>query len=214
MEATALLERMRSDPTLNHGALWYGWLKRMKMQLTKCQRLHTESTATTLHNLKLRLASAQRAVDWVGGGAAEHAELAASRLAYDDAKAEHGRMARDQQFDFHANSNERGTTHFFRRPLGTKVPIDRVNVNGAVSTDEPIVQATFTDHWRTIMTAPADAQPPDPRRRRAVIESLTKRLDAHDRDNLDQPIMANELCEAMKTMNPTKSPGPDAWSAG
>ncbi|KAF0700477.1 Aste57867_9006 [Aphanomyces stellatus] len=129
----------------------------------------------------------------------------ASRLAYDDAKAEHRHMARDRQFDFHANSNERSTTHFFRRPLGTKVPIDRVNVNGAFSIDEPIVQATLTDHWRTIMTAPADAEPPDPRRRRAEIETLTKHLNAHDRDNLDQPIMAIGLCEAMKTMRPTKS---------
>ncbi|KAF0712995.1 Aste57867_4569 [Aphanomyces stellatus] len=113
METTALLERMRSDPTLNHGALWYGWLKRMKKQLTKCHRLHTESTATTLHNLKLRLASAQRAVDWSGSGAAEHAELAASRLAYDDAKAEYGHMARiDSLFSMRTRMNVAPPTSF------------------------------------------------------------------------------------------------------
>ncbi|KAF0712994.1 Aste57867_4568 [Aphanomyces stellatus] len=58
------------------------------------------------------------------------------------------------------------------------------------------------------MTAPADAQPPDPRRRRAVIETLTKRLDAHDRDNLDQPIMAIQVVRSHENHEPDQV----AWS--
>ncbi|RHZ42015.1 hypothetical protein DYB26_016162, partial [Aphanomyces astaci] len=81
-------------------------------------------------------------------------------------------------------------------------------------TDEPTVQNTFTAHWRSIMSAPQVGNLPDHDRRRAVLEALTKRLELVDRDSLDKPITVKELCDAMKTMNPSKSPGPDGWSAG
>ncbi|KAF0706853.1 hypothetical protein As57867_006669, partial [Aphanomyces stellatus] len=41
MEATSLLASMRDGQDLNHGAMWYGWLKRMKAKLIHCHRLHT-----------------------------------------------------------------------------------------------------------------------------------------------------------------------------
>ncbi|KAF0706147.1 hypothetical protein As57867_006785, partial [Aphanomyces stellatus] len=87
-------------------------------------------------------------------------------------------------------------------------------VNGAEVTDEPTVQATFTAHWRSIMTTATDAEPPDAIRRRAVLETLTERLNQFDSESLDEAITAAELCDAMKSMNPAKSPGPDGWSAG
>ncbi|RHZ02552.1 hypothetical protein DYB35_012766, partial [Aphanomyces astaci] len=180
MEATTLLGKMRADETLNHGAMWYGWLKRMRRQLIKCHRLHIESANTQLHHLRLRLAAAKRALDGDGDDVSKAADVAAAQLAYDSAKSEHGQYARDRQFDFHANSNERGTSHFFRKPLGTKVPINCVTVDGVRITDEPTVQTTFTAHWRSIMASPQDANPPDHHRRRAVIESLTKRLNLAD----------------------------------
>ncbi|RHY88949.1 hypothetical protein DYB35_009494 [Aphanomyces astaci] len=214
MEATTLLDRMRADADLNHGAMWYGWLKRMRRQLIKCHRLHTESTKAHLQHLYLRLAATKRAMESHGDHDILMADVVAAQLAYDTAKAEHCQYAHDRQFDFHANSNERGTSHFFRRPLGTKVPINYVTVDGSMVTDEPTVQSTFTSHWRSIMTAPRDDARPDNDRRRAVLEALTKRLDMADRESLDQPITASELCDAMKTMNPAKSPGPDGWSAG
>ncbi|RHZ12992.1 hypothetical protein DYB37_011542, partial [Aphanomyces astaci] len=214
MEATTLLDRMRADADLNHGAMWYGWLKRMRRQLIKCHRLHTESTKAHLQHLYLRLVATKRAMESHGDHDILMADVVAAQLAYDTAKAEHCQYAHDRQFDFHANSNERGTSHFFRRPLGTKVPINYVTVDGSMVTDEPTVQSTFTSHWRSIMTAPRDDARPDNDRRRAVLEALTKRLDMADRESLDQPITASELCDAMKTMNPAKSPGPDGWSAG
>ncbi|KAF0717596.1 hypothetical protein AaE_010824 [Aphanomyces astaci] len=213
-EASALLNRMRADESLNHGAMWYGWLKRMRRQLIKCHRLHTQSTKANLQHLRLRLATAKRALAYYGDLATHVADVAAAQLAYDTAKAEHSQYARDRQFDFHANSNERGTSHFFRKPLGTKVPINCVTVDGTTTTDVPTVQRAFTAHWRSIMATPREADPPDHHRRRAVLEVLTKRLTLVDRESLDQPITALELCDAMKTMNPSKSPGPDGWSAG
>ncbi|RHY60109.1 hypothetical protein DYB30_005852 [Aphanomyces astaci] len=205
---------MRADESLNHGAMWYGWLKRMRRQLIKCHRLHTQSTKANLQHLRLRLATAKRALAYYGDLATHVADVAAAQLAYDSAKAEHSQYARDRQFDFHANSNERGTSHFFRKPLGTKVPINCVTVDGTTTTDVPTVQRAFTAHWRSIMATPREADPPDHHRRRAVLEVLTKRLTLVDRESLDQPITALELCDAMKTMNPSKSPGPDGWSAG
>jgi exonuclease III len=214
MEATTLLDRMRADDSLNHGAMWYGWLKRMRRQLIKCHRLHTESTKTHLQHLRLCLAAAKRALECDRDHATKVANVAVAQLAFDSAKTEHGQYARDRQFDFHANSNERGTSHFFRKPLGTKVPINGVTVDGTLVTDVPTVQNKFTAHWRSIMASPQDVEPPDQHRRCAVIEALTKRLELVDRESLDEPITVKELCDAMKTMNPSKSPGPDGWSAG
>ncbi|RHZ02272.1 hypothetical protein DYB31_013870 [Aphanomyces astaci] len=129
-EASALLDRVRADESLNHGAMWYGWLKRMRRQLMKCHRLHTQSTKVHLQHLHFRLATAKRAL-------------------------------------------------------------------------------AYYAHWRSIMATPREAGPPDHHRRRAVLEVLTKWLALEDRESLDQPITALELCDAMKSMNPSKSPGPD-----
>ncbi|RHY02675.1 hypothetical protein DYB25_005008 [Aphanomyces astaci] len=119
-EAALLLEDMIAAPLANHGAMWYGWLKRMKGRLVKCHRQYLEANTTTLHHLQLRVAAAQRAFEVNGFGAAD---VGAAKLALEQASAEHRQHAMDRQFDFHANTNERGTSHFFRRPQGTKVPI-------------------------------------------------------------------------------------------
>ncbi|RHY56740.1 hypothetical protein DYB34_005126 [Aphanomyces astaci] len=210
-EASRLLEKMTSAPTANHGAMWYGWLKRMKAQLIKCHRQFLEANSMTLHHLQLKVAAAKRAFEVTGVGAAD---IGAAKLALDAASAEHRQQAMDRQFDFHANTNERGTSHFFRRPQGTKVPITCVTVGDTTVTDEATVHTTFTAHWRRIMTTDDDQPPPLLERRRAVLSSLSKRLDPADRDELDSPITAAELCAALKTMDPKKSPGPDGWSAG
>ncbi|ETV89788.1 hypothetical protein H310_15382 [Aphanomyces invadans] len=143
--------------------MWYGWLKRMRTQLKKCHRLQTLAEQSKLHHLRLRLTAAKRALQWHADHATAAAEVETAQLAFDSAKAEHRQFARDRQFDFHANSNERGTSHFFRRPLGTKVPINCVTVDGTTVYDEATVQATFTAHWRDIMVAPRDAHPPGTR---------------------------------------------------
>ncbi|KAF0755228.1 hypothetical protein AaE_005045, partial [Aphanomyces astaci] len=187
MEATTLLGKMRADETPNHGAMWYGCAS------------SSNAIGYTSHRLTLNSTTCDSVSQLQNGP---------RTLAYDSAKSEHGQYASDRQFDFHANSNERGTSHFFRKPINC------VTVDGVRITDEPTVQTTFTVHWRSIMASPQDANPPDHHRRRAVIEYLTKRLNLAGRDSLDQPITATELRDAMKTMNPSKSPGPDGWSAG
>ncbi|RLO10453.1 hypothetical protein DYB28_011204, partial [Aphanomyces astaci] len=172
------------------------------------------SSTTHLQHLRLRLAATKRSLECDGDNATKVADVAAAQLAYDSAKSEQGQYSRDRQFDFHANSNERGTSHFFRKPLGTKVPINFATVDGMSITDEPTIQNTFTAHWRSIMSAPQVGNLPDHDRRRAVLEALTKRFELVDRDSLDKPITVKELCDAMKTMNPSKSPDPDGWWLG
>ncbi|OQR84340.1 hypothetical protein ACHHYP_13514 [Achlya hypogyna] len=107
------------------------------------------------------------------------------------------------QFDFHANYNEHGSRHFFRRPHGSKVPISKANVEGGVATDAPTVQTVFTAHWRSVMTTPPGQPPLNRARRRAVLRRLTQRLSDDDRALLDAPLTSAELRAALKTMNPS-----------
>ena len=211
VEAGLLLDKMVSDPTQNYGAMWYGWLKRMKKRLQQCHRHHLEMLNSTLHCLQLKVSATQRYYEWSGLGAAD---VEVARKSLEDAKVEHSQHLQDQQFDFHANSNERGSSHFFRRPQGSKIPISTANVDGVAVTDSTTVQAVFTAHWKSIMVAPMGQPPLNRARRRAVIRMLSKRLTSDQRADLDRPLTANELCSALKTMNPKKSPGPDGWSAG
>ncbi|RHY28187.1 hypothetical protein DYB32_006161 [Aphanomyces invadans] len=105
-EANSLLDAMNAGPDLNYGAMWYGWLKRIKSQLVKCHRQHLQASKAHLNYLKLCVAAAQRVLDRTGSGAED---VEASRLAYNSAREEYTHVCRDRQFDFHANSNERGT---------------------------------------------------------------------------------------------------------
>ena len=210
-DATDLLERMTTTPNANHGAMWYGWLKRVQRNLHQCHRRLLLRTNAVLHDLRLRLAVAHRdhALSGTGLGA-----VTAAQLALDTATEEHRQYQFDTQFDFHANSNEQGTAHFFRRPKGSMVPISCVNVAGGVATDAPTVEARFSDHWKGIMTTPPGHAPPNRARRRAVIRMLSRKLTSDQREELDRPLQATELASALKSMNPKKSPGPDGWTAG
>ncbi len=210
-EASRLLDAMSLDDNLNHGAMWYGWLKRMKKRLQTCHRHHLQYWKETLHRLKLAWLAARQS-------AADHGDLsgrvATARDAYDTTKSEYEQLLKDQQFDFHANVNERGTSHFFRRPQGYKVPICTATIDGVTVSDKATVQAAFTAHWKSIMRCP-DAGPRQINRsqRRAVIRALSKRLTPAQREELDSPITDAELCASLKTMKPNKSPGPDGWPA-
>lgn len=209
-EARALLDTMSSDDTQNHGAMWYGWLKRIKKHLQKSHRHHLQSMHEKLNSLKLKWMATRRASEY---GHAADGDVDAARLALDNARAEYRQHLLDQQFDFHANVNERGSSHFFRRPNGLKVSISTATVDGVPVTDEDTVKATFTAHWKSIMVAPADRPPLNRARRRAVIQAISRRLTSAQRDALDRPLTAAELCSALKTMHPNKSPGPDGWPA-
>ncbi|RLO09757.1 hypothetical protein DYB28_015819, partial [Aphanomyces astaci] len=143
-EATRLLDAMCVDENQNFGAMWYGWLKRMKKRLQTCHRHHLQHWKDTLHQLKLAwLAARQNAADDEDAAG----RIAATRDAYDTTKSEYEQLLKDQQFDFHANVNERGTSHFFRRPRDYKVPICTATIDGVAVTDKAAVQAAFTDHW-------------------------------------------------------------------
>ncbi|OQR85572.1 hypothetical protein THRCLA_10670 [Thraustotheca clavata] len=181
-EAGLLLDKMTSDPTSNYGAMWYGWLKRVKTQLQRCHRHHLATMKSNLNHLQLKLLAAQRHLDWSGAGEGD-VELAQQAL--HQAKIEHRQHLQDRQFDFHANTNERGTAHFFRRPAGSKVPIAKANVGGVAVTVPSVVQAAFTDHWRSIMVTPTDANPPNRAQRRAVTRTIARRLTPAQREELD-----------------------------
>ncbi|RHZ12900.1 hypothetical protein DYB26_012909, partial [Aphanomyces astaci] len=143
-EATRILDAMCVDENQNFGAMWYGWLKRMKKRLQTCHRHHLQHWKDTLHQLKLAwLAARQNAADDEDAAG----RIAATRDAYDTTKSEYEQLLKDQQFDFHANVNERGTSHFFRRPRDYKVPICTATIDGVAVTDKAAVQAAFTDHW-------------------------------------------------------------------
>ena len=210
-EAQELLDSMRDSQEPNHGAMWYGWLKRLKRQLIKCHRQLLDEKRATLRYLQLSLQAAKRRLELTcsGADAVERAQLA-----LDAAQAEHAQYSRDSQFDFHANVNERGTSHFFRKPLGTKIPLTKVTINNTTVSDQATVQAAFTAHWKDIMTTPSDAQPVDAGQLQAVLSTISKRLSSEDREELDLPITVEDLTGAIKSMNPAKSPGPDGWSAG
>ncbi|OQR83400.1 hypothetical protein ACHHYP_14758 [Achlya hypogyna] len=157
--------------------MWYGWLKRIKKRLQECHRRLLVDTTTILHDHRLRLAVAKRDHQWYGHGAAA---VQAAQAALDTATAELSQYNKDMEFDFHANYNEHGSRHFFRRPHGSKVPISKVNVEGGVATDAPTVQTAFTAHWRSVMTTPPGQPPLNRARRRAVLRRLVQRLSSGD----------------------------------
>ncbi|OQR83126.1 hypothetical protein ACHHYP_15071, partial [Achlya hypogyna] len=133
-DAADLLRRMTTTPDANCGAMWYGWLKRVKRNLERCHRRLLLHTNATLHALRMQVAHAQLAYEHTGDG---HEAIAVAQLALDTATQEHRQFQFDTQFDFHANSIERGTGHFSRRPQGMKVVLDRVNIDGGVATAAP-----------------------------------------------------------------------------
>ncbi|ETW06590.1 hypothetical protein H310_02808 [Aphanomyces invadans] len=53
-EASTFLDEMNSNPDRNHGAMWYGWLKRIKSQLVKCHRQHLQAGKANLEYLLAR----------------------------------------------------------------------------------------------------------------------------------------------------------------
>ncbi|OQR83313.1 hypothetical protein THRCLA_23165, partial [Thraustotheca clavata] len=78
------------------------------------------------------------------------------------------------------------------RPAVSKVPIAKANVGGVAVTVPSVVQAAFTDHWQSIMVTPTDANPPNRAQRRAVARTIARRLTPVQREELDQPITADE----------------------
>ena len=209
-DASQLLEEMSSDDSLNYGAKWYGWLKRMKKRLQQCHRHHLQFMQYELNSLKMKwLATRHANVQ----GLESYAAVESARSALDTARSEYRQYHLDQQFDFHANVNERGSSHFFRRPKGLKVPISSVTVDDTIVNDTATVKSVFTAHWRSIMVAAEDRPPLNRARRRAVVRAISRRLSPEQRQQLDSPLTADELSSALKTMNPNKSPGPDGWPA-
>ena len=208
-DASALLSEMQSQDTLNYGAKWYGWLKRIRRRLQLCHRQHLNSMKHDLHCLKMKWLAVRR--DFLAG-LAQETEVEAAHQALESARSEYRQHQLDRQFDFHANVNERGTSHFFRRPQGLKVPITTVNVEGTPVHDREIIKDAFTAHWKAIMTK-SSIERPNRARRRAVIRTIKRKLTPEQREDLDRPLSAEELCSALKTMNPNKSPGPDGWPA-
>ncbi|RHZ17005.1 hypothetical protein DYB31_009054 [Aphanomyces astaci] len=209
-EANLLLEDMCSDDSQNHGAKWYGWLKRVKKRLQVSHRHHVDSMKYTLNSLKMKWLTSRRAFEM---GHVDAQAVKAARQSLDTARSEYRQFHLDQQFDFHANVNERGSSHFFRRPKGIKVPLSSLTIDNVTTTDPTEVKAGFTAHWKSIMTTPRDQPLLNRARRRAIIQTIKRRLTADQRQTLDSPLTADELCGALKSMNPNKSPGPDGWPA-
>ncbi|RHY15136.1 hypothetical protein DYB25_000083 [Aphanomyces astaci] len=210
-EAEQLLDEMRADPDANIGAIWAGWLKRMKRRL---QRVHHNSRSALVQEVRgLELAWHAAAAGNRAGHRAD-GDVAVAKAAYDAAKAEMRQNYKDEQFDLHANKSETGSSFFFRKPPTMRVPITTATVGTNTVTDPAAVASIFTEHWKAIMTAPSREQAPNRATRRAVLRYLDKRLSDEHRTELDRPLEAAELCAALKTMNPAKSPGPDGFSAG
>ena len=92
----------------------------------------------TLNSLKMKWLTSRRAFDM---GLVEASVVDTACQALGAAPTEYRQFNLDQQFDFHANDNERGTSHFFRRPKGIKVPLSSVTINGVTSTDPSEVKA-------------------------------------------------------------------------
>ncbi|OQR88875.1 hypothetical protein ACHHYP_06579 [Achlya hypogyna] len=210
-DAERLLREMREAPAGNLGAMWAGWLKAIKKRL---QRSHHNSRAAwtaSLQTLELTWCSAVVARD-AGHGAAD--AVAAAKAAFDSAKGAFGQNYRDAQFDLHANKGETSSTFFYRKPQTLKAPVTSATVAGEAVTDPQRVASIFTAHWKAIMTAPKRAHAPNRATRRAVLRYLERALTVDQRAELDKPLEAQELCAALKTMNPAKSPGPDGFSAG
>ncbi|RHY23647.1 hypothetical protein DYB32_009101 [Aphanomyces invadans] len=174
------------------------------------------------HNTRAELAQALRTLElrWhaaVAGhalGRRSDDEVEAAKTANDIAKAEMHQKYLDDQFDLHANQGKRSSSHSFRKPKTMKVPIQQAKVGANTVTDPTAVAACFTEHWKAIMTAPPPEQAPSRATRRAALRYLDKKLTAEQRAELDRPLAAADLCGALKTMNPQKSPGPDRFSAG
>ncbi|KDO18842.1 hypothetical protein SPRG_15171 [Saprolegnia parasitica CBS 223.65] len=115
--------------------------------------LHVEATKTHLYALQLWLAAAKREHAWSRAGAEK---VDAAQRAYDEALDEQTQYQMAQQFDFHANVNESGSSHFFQRPQSAKGVINSVLVNGVAVTDDATIRSQFTAHRCSIMTTPRD----------------------------------------------------------
>ncbi|OQR89108.1 hypothetical protein ACHHYP_06468 [Achlya hypogyna] len=162
-EAGAFLDHLRGAPDGNHGARWFGWLKRMKKTLNNRHKVHQAAATKHLQLLKVRLAVAQLDHAWSSPGAAT---VAVAQAAVDLTQDEHSQHLLDQQFDFHATANE--------HPHENE-DLDHDSQHGAQVSDTVTVQTSFTEHWRRVMTTPRDTSGPNRARRRAVLRHLKKR---------------------------------------
>ncbi|KAF0767913.1 hypothetical protein AaE_002824, partial [Aphanomyces astaci] len=180
----------------------------------RLQRVHHNSRSALVQEVRgLELAWHAAAAGNRAGHRAD-GDVAVAKAAYDAAKAEMRQNYKDEQFDLHANKSETGSSFFFRKPQTMRVPITTATVGTNTVTDPAAVASIFTEHWKAIMTAPSREQAPNRATRRAALRYLDKRLSDEHRTELDRPLEAAELCAALKTMNPAKSPGPDGFSAG
>jgi len=208
MEAQQLLDELMDDPECNAGAKWVGWLRRMKKRLRQCQFNRHRHRAAALQLLQRRLVKSQ--TDARAGWATTD-DVAAAKARLQAAKAECNQSHLDNGFDRHASMHETSSAYFLRKPPALKVPITSVAHAGSISTDPTIVAEVFTAHWRTIMTVPSDAAPPDPNIQEEVLGYLHATLTTDQRSALERPIAADELCSCIKAMRRSKSPGPDGW---
>ncbi|KAH9109185.1 hypothetical protein LEN26_014054 [Aphanomyces euteiches] len=209
-EAQSLLDELLDQPDCNAGAKWSGWLRRMKRKMRQGQfnRLrHRQEVLTFLRRRLVKTKSDAKA------NLADATTVDAVREIYTAAKKESHQASMDSGFDRHANLNESPTAYFLRKPPATKVPITSALLNGEIVTDPADVAKALTAHWSSIMVEPSQAPPPDPTTREAVLDHLQTALSADQRDELDRPLTADELCSAIKSMRKNKSPGLDGWPA-
>jgi len=213
-----LLEEIVAAPNCNVGARWYGWLKRMKTDLRQLHHNRLEALQAELRPLRLAWLSAKALAD-AGLGDADTASTA--KQAYDDANAELLQFKSDCGYDWMASQHEAATSYFLRKPAALKIPIATArSPDGTVVTEPTQVTEIFTAHWRSIMRAEPDPeQPPRPNRRTRrqecrVVAACVRKLSPEQRAALDQELDPAELCNALKSMNAKKSPGPDGWPAG
>jgi len=210
VEAERLLAELDADPTCNAGAKWCGWLRRMKGRLRQSQFNRQRHRADTLQLLRRKWLKAKAEAK---AGRIDAAVAATAGSMYESAQVESDQARLDAGFDRHANASEVATAFFLRKPPAMKVPITSATLDGVTSSDPARVADIFTRHWRRIMVRPADARPPDPAIVDDVIGHVTAALSPEQAADLDRPLDADELCAAMKTMKPSKAPGPDGWPA-
>ncbi|OQR82121.1 hypothetical protein ACHHYP_16373 [Achlya hypogyna] len=150
-----MTSRTSTTPPPNIGAMLYGGLQRIKARLQECHRRYIVDTKAILHDHRMRRPT-RLPVDWTRHSTAELRQY-----------------TMDVHFDLHANTNEQGSRHFFRRPQGSKIPITKAIVDAGAATDAPT----------------------------AVLQSLTQRLSDVDREQLDAPLTSLELRSVITIMD-------------
>lgn len=216
VEARSLLEKLQGSNRPDR--LWHGWKKRMKTKLKDIHRRVLRRDFEELKHITDTFGAAQLAhqngeLDLDGFGEAERLYI----MATNKAKQHHV----DTNFDQFASTLETSSAHFFRRPIEHlfKVPITQVDLdNGGTTGDTMEIQSRFQSHWGGIMGDPSHStepiREPPPERQAQYTRHITRRLSPDQRTNLEADLTPDDLKQAIKHMNPYKSPGPDGFPAG